>query len=101
MNIRTLSIALLCLLVPVAGMRAEDKASPASSALDDQMEEINAAYRRLGRQVSDASKNADSLKQVGVIQKHAAAALKLEPKKKADLPTAEQAKFVEAYKAKM
>jgi soluble cytochrome b562 len=93
---RALSVSLLCVLAPLAGMGAES-----ASKLDDQMEEINAAYRKLGRQVSDSAKNADSLKQVAIIREHANASLKLEPKKKADLPSPEQAKFVADYQAKM
>lgn len=97
MKFRALSVALLCVALPVFGFAAETKAS----ALDERMEDINAAYRKLGRQIGDASKNADSLKQVALLRQHATEAEKLEPKKKADLPAAEQAKFVGDYRAKM
>jgi soluble cytochrome b562 len=96
-KLRILTVSLLCVLAPLAGMGAESK----MSALDEQMEEINAAYRKLGRQVADPAKNADSLKQVAIIREHANASVKLDPKKKADLPAADQAKFVAAYQAKM
>jgi hypothetical protein len=65
------------------------------------MEEINVAYRRLGRQISDQSKNADSAKQAATIQKFAKAAMELKPRMMADLPEAEQPKFLEAYRTRM
>jgi hypothetical protein len=102
MKIRILTITLACFLVPSLGIAAQDKGpKEPASALDEQMEEINAAYRKLGRQIADPAKNADSLKQVAIIREHATASLKLEPKKKADLPAPEQAKFVAAYQDKM
>jgi soluble cytochrome b562 len=97
MKLLLLSLALLSAGAPSVGFAAETTASP----LDDHMEEINAAYRKLGRQIGDASKNADSLKQVALLRQHAMEAEKLEPKKKADLPAPDQAKFVEGYRAKM
>jgi len=101
MIIRTLSVALLCLFVPVAGIGAQGKVPKEPTALEDNMEEINAAYRRLGRQVKDPAKNADSLKRIAIIREHAMSALKLEPVKKTDLPAAEQAKFVADYHGQM
>lgn len=65
------------------------------------MEEINAAYRKLGRQVADPAKNADSLKQVAIIREHALLALKHDPKRKADVPAPQQAKFISDYQAAM
>lgn len=65
------------------------------------MEELNPAYRRLGRQVSDLAKNEDSLKLTATIQRHAKAALELEPRMMAELPETEQPKFIETYRARM
>jgi soluble cytochrome b562 len=65
------------------------------------MDELNAAYRKLGRQVADASKNADSLKQVAIMKENADASMKLEPALKKEIPAADQAKFVANYQAKM
>jgi soluble cytochrome b562 len=92
-------------LAVVLGLQAQEKKSAKSEVtttqLEDTMDEINAAYRKLNRQIGDSSKNADSLKQVAAIQKHAAAAMKMEPMKKKTLPAAEQAKFMADYQAKM
>ena len=65
------------------------------------MEEIGKAFRRLGRQIDDASKNEDTLKLIATIREHAEASLKLDPAKKAEVPAAQQAKFVADYQAKM
>ena len=96
-----LSIALIGSLAFLLQARAEDGPASAHSEIDVQMEEINVAYRRLGRQISDQSKNANSVQQAAVIQKYAKAAMELEPRMMADLPKAEQAKFLEAYRARM
>ena len=105
MKIRILFIApLICVLAATLGLQAQDKAAKStvtSTELEDKMDEINAAYRKLNRQIGDASKNADSLKQVAIIQQNAAAAMKLEPMKKKEVPAAEQAKFMTDYQAKM
>jgi len=104
MKIRILLIPLVCVLAAVLGVQAQNKGAKSADTETElalQMEEINAAYRKLNRQVKDSKKNADSLKQVSIIQKYAAVALKLEPKKKAEIPAAEQAKFMTDYQAKL
>jgi len=97
MKTRVLPAALICSLV-LSPIFAEDS-SP--SELDDWMEQMNTAYRKLTRQIADPAKNVDSLKQIATIRDRATEAAKLEPKKKADIPAAEQAKFVADYQAKM
>jgi len=100
MKIRSiLSFTLICALATVLGVRAAEK--EISTELEDKMDEINGAYRKLGRQVADATKNADSIKQVGVIRTNATASMKLEPKKTKEVPAADQAKFKADYQAKM
>ncbi len=69
--------------------------------LGDHMEKISGAFRALGRQIGDATKNEDSLKRIAVIREQAEAAMKLDPAKKADIPADQQAKFVADYQAKM
>ena len=98
MKIRALLAALLCSLVLPPVFAAEDN-SP--SELDDWMEQMNTAYRKLTRQIADPPKNADSLKQIAAVRERATEAMKLEPKKKADIPAAGQAKFVADYQAMM
>jgi len=96
-----LSVALLGSIAFLFPVWAEDSPAPAHSEIDEQMEEINVAYRRLGRQISDQSKNANSAQQAALIQKYAKAAMELKPRMMADLPKADQAKFLEAYRARM
>ena len=97
MKIRILPTALLCLIAPMAAFAADD--SP--SELDDTMEQLNTAYRKLTRQVSNPARNADSLQAVATVRERAIEAMKMEPKKKADVPAAQQAKFVTDFRAKM
>jgi soluble cytochrome b562 len=69
--------------------------------LGNKMDKINGAWRKLRAQAADATKNEDSLKQVAIIKAGMADAVHLEPARKADIPAAEQAKFVADYQAKM
>ena len=106
MKLRLLTLSLISALVALPILRAQEgdkKMAPKepTTELGDKMEKLNGAYRKLGKQAPDATMNADSLKQVAIIKEAAAAALKLEPAKKKDLPEAEQAKFVADYQAKM
>ncbi|HEX2852152.1 MAG TPA: cytochrome b562 [Opitutaceae bacterium] len=105
MKIRLLFIALICALTSLPVLRAEDGAPKAAAKeeteLDHVMDRLNKAYGKVRRQVSDATKNADSIAQVAIMKEAAEAAVKLEPKWKADKPADEQAKFVADYQAKM
>ena len=107
MKLRLLTLSLISALVALPILSAQE-AAPKKMApkedktpLGDQMEKLNGAYRKLGRQVADATKNEDSLAQVAIIKAAAEAAVKLEPAKKSEVPAAEQAKFVADYQAKM
>lgn len=115
MKIRLLLIPLICAMTAFPVVRAQDAAPKKMPAKMDQtelggkMEKISGAYRKLTKvdpasklaQIADPAKNEDSLKQVAIIEENAAAALKLDPAKKNDLPAADQAKFVADYQAKM
>jgi hypothetical protein len=107
MKIRLTILCLVCSLAALPVIRAQDDAPKKMTPKEDQtplgeqMEKISGAYRKLSRQITDATKNEDSLKQVAIIKDATAAALKLEPAKEKDLPDADQAKFVADYQAKM
>lgn len=102
MKTRIFTLPVLGLLLAVLGAPVIHRAAEATSTeLEDKMDDINTAYRKLNRQVSDASKNADSLKQVAIIKQSAQAAAKLEPMRKKLVPAGEQAKFMADYQAKM
>ncbi|MBI4623973.1 MAG: hypothetical protein HY736_12250 [Verrucomicrobia bacterium] len=105
MKIRVLLLTLICALAIVPGVQAQAGQSKSEdepeTELDKRMEKMSGAFRRLRRQVEDPTKNADSLERIKIILENTQAALKFEPAKKADLPAAEQAKFVAAYQAEM
>lgn len=69
--------------------------------LGKKMSAINTAFKAVGRQIDDASKNANTLEQLTTIETNAKAALALEPEKKDKTPAAEQAKFMADYKQQM
>lgn len=101
MKIPVLLLSLVCAVATVPVVRAANH--PANGDDDDQTElgehmgNMGRAFRKLGREVGDASKNDDSLKQVATMHKEAEAALNLQPEKTADLPADQRAKFVAAY----
>ena len=65
------------------------------------MAKIGRAFRGLTRQVSDASKNEDSLRRAATIRQNAEAVLKLQPAKVADIPAEQRAQFVADYRKKI
>lgn len=87
-----LAIALTCLL-PLSAFAHED------TELDKVMEKLNGAMRRLGRQVNDPAKNADSLKDVTVALEQAELAKKHKPALTAE--KADKDKFVAEYVKQM
>jgi soluble cytochrome b562 len=100
MKNRFLFATLLCALAFAPRVHAQhddDDTTP----LGEKMDDLSSAYKKLGKQINDASKNEDSLKLVAKIHDAAEGALKFEPAKKADLPPADQAKFVADFQAKM
>lgn len=98
MKIRLSLIAVVFALAAGLVARAADEPE---TELGGKMEKMGGAFRALRRQITDASKNADSLAKIAVIKENAQAAAKLEPAKKAELPAADQAKFVADYQAEM
>jgi soluble cytochrome b562 len=107
MKLRLLTLSLISALTALPVLRAQEDApkkmgpKEPQTELTGKMEKLSDAYRKLGRQIADATKNEDSLQQVAIIKEMAEAALKLEPVKKKDLPEADQAKFVDDFRAKM
>ena len=77
------------------------RAAEPETELGAKMEKVGGAFRALGRQITDPSKNADSLERLKVMKENLQAGLKLEPAKKAEIPAAEQKKFVADYQAEM
>lgn len=112
MKIRVLLFALLGSSLVVPAIRAADQQPEAPQGpggrrhekhteLGDHMEKMGRAFRALGRQVKDASKNEDSLKLVEIIRTNAQATVDLKPEKTKDVPEDEQAQFLANYQKSM
>ena len=101
--IATTCLALVC--SPLVGADAAKPAAPKGeekhTELGDRMEKLNGAFRRLKRQITDATKNEASLALVGTVKKEAEASLAYKPEWTAEQPAAKQAAFVESYKVEM
>ncbi|HEY9155011.1 MAG TPA: cytochrome b562 [Opitutaceae bacterium] len=65
--------------------------------LGKQMEKMGHAFKKLRKQVGDASQNASSLELVATARKAAEESLTLTPAKAATLPEAERPKFIADY----
>lgn len=105
---KRLIIATTCLALICSPLMWAEDAKPAAAKSDekhtelgDRMEKLNGAYRRLKRQVADATKNESSLALIATIKKETEASLAFKPEFTAEQPAANQAKFVEAYKTEM
>ncbi|MCC6242285.1 MAG: hypothetical protein IT353_05565, partial [Gemmatimonadaceae bacterium] len=98
MHLRFRHFGALCVLAfslaqPARGQDAE------KTPLGKKMSALNTAFKAVGRQIDDPSKNANTLEQLAIIETNAKAALTLEPEKKGQIPAADQAKFVADYQA--
>jgi cytochrome c556 len=110
MKIRHLA-SLLPLILGAALVHAQDMGAPAASApaapkapktaLAKDMDKISKAYRTLGRQINDATKNDASLALLVTIHDAAVAASNETPVLAADQAEADKAKFVSDYQDKM
>jgi len=98
MKIRLLLLTAVFALVAGPAVRAADEPE---TELGQKMEKVGGAFRALRRQISDPAKNADSLSRLATMRENLQAALKLEPAKKAEIPAADQKKFVADYQAEM
>jgi soluble cytochrome b562 len=77
MKIRILFLSLLCAVAAVPSTRAADKED--TTVLGDHMDKMGAAFRKLRKQIDDATKNADSIALVDTMKKEATAASKEKP----------------------
>lgn len=96
MKLRILLLSLICAAVTLPCVRAENKAKSADkeeTELEKQMDKMGGAFRKLKRQVADASKNEDSLKLVATIKAASADSAKLTPAWKPEQKEKYQAKM--------
>lgn len=97
-----LAIAPVCLPVHAASPAVVAAANgEEETELDHKMEDMNGAFRKLRRQISDASANASSLELVAKLRKASEESTALIPAKAAKVPEADREKFVADYQAKM
>jgi soluble cytochrome b562 len=98
-----LAFACVFAFAPTVPLTAQETGHPhgdqKDTPLGKEMKHMNHAFRTLGRQVGDASKNADSIQLVATMRQAAEASLQYKPEKTADLPAADQAKFVADFHA--
>lgn len=100
MKIRLLLISLVTAAAVAVGLQAQTQKEE-HTELGAAMENIGKSWRKAKGGVADSAKNADTLAALADVKKNMEEALKHEPAKKADIPAAEQAKFVADYQAKM
>jgi soluble cytochrome b562 len=96
----SLLLTAACACAPDAS--AQNKSSAAEQTeLGLRMEDINASWRRLRRQVSDPTQNAASLALIAKIREAAKGTEQMAPAKTVDIPEAKRAKFQADYAAGM
>ena len=100
MKIRILLLAVLFAFPAVVVVRADEhkKSANDETELEEKMDSMGQAWKKLKRQAADATKNAESLQLVATLRTAAEEAAKLEPAKAADVPVADRAKFVADYR---
>lgn len=97
--------ALASLLFAFAGLATlpadEKPGGEKHTELETKMENMNAAWRKLRRQIADPAQNASSLELLAEVRASSTGADKLTPIKTADIPEAERAKFQADFEAGM
>lgn len=83
----------------LAAPNHEKKGEP--TALEEQMDRMSSAFRKLRRQAGEAAKNESSLELVTAMRQAASNALELIPAKAAEVPAAERTKFTAGYREQM
>ncbi len=99
MHLRIRQLGTLCVLACALARPAFGQDNAEKTPLGKKMSAMNTAFKAVGRQIDDPSKNASTLEQLAIIETNAKAALTFEPEKKAQVPAADQAKFVADYQA--
>src|SRR3982750_2435548 len=81
--------------------RAADDKEKGATPLEDEMIAANKALKTLKSQITDASKNKESLKLIDEMQKHFVAAKGMEPARAKKTSEGERAKFLADYRKAM
>jgi hypothetical protein len=98
MKLKSLLAFVSALALCVSFAAADEKEN---TPLHKEMAEMNKALRSLKRTATDASKKADNLALVDKMKADVAAALKEEPAKTKDQPSAEKPAYLEKYKKEL
>lgn len=69
--------------------------------MEEQMDRMNSAFRKLRRQAGEAAKNESSLELVAIMKEVVTAALVLRPAKTTDLPEDEREDFIMGYRKQL
>jgi len=101
MHLRLRQFGAACVLALAISTVAHAQQDEEKTPLGKKMSAMNAAFKAVGRQVENASQNANTLEQLTIIETSAKAALTMVPAKKEKVPSAEQAKFQSGYEAGM
>jgi soluble cytochrome b562 len=101
MHLRLRQFGAACVLALSMVSTASAQQDEDKTPLGKKMSAMNTAFKAVGRQIDDASKNANTLEQLAIMETNAKAALTLEPEKKAKVPAGDQAKFTAGYQAGM
>ncbi len=101
MHFRIRQLGAACVLALAMSSVAHAQQDEEKTPLGKKMSAMNTAFKAVGRQLDDASKNANTLEQLATIETNAKAALTLEPEKKGKVPAGDQAKFMAGYQAGM
>ncbi|HCT56512.1 MAG TPA: hypothetical protein DGD08_04785 [Gemmatimonas aurantiaca] len=91
------TLTVLALALTTSALQAQQPSEP-KTPLGKHMAAMNAAFRTIGQQIADSTKNASTMEQLTIFETNAKEALAFEPEKKAQVPEADQAKFVADYK---
>jgi len=95
MKIRTLLLA-CSLILSTFSLRADD-----DTPLEKQMQIMARSMKQLSQQITDSTKQQESIMLLETLKKAASDSKGLDPRKTASIPQADREKFLTAYKAQM
>ena len=95
MKIRTLLLA-CSLILSTFSLRADD-----DTPLEKQMQIMARSMKQLSQQITDSTKQQESIMLLETLKKAASDSKGLDPRKTASIPLADREKFLTAYKAQM
>lgn len=101
MIVRLRQFGAACVLALAISSAAHAQQEEEKTPLGKKMSAMNTAFKAIGRQIEDPSKNANTLEQITAIETNAKAAMAMVPAKKEQVPAADRAKFQSGYEAGM